>query len=88
MDFYEDDEPVEKVVEAFERGEKKRTRPPYEVEYDVDLPTQGRQVRRMTMRVVQPVGYRCQHASLSFGEGLIKNAPTTGCGCTMQPVYA
>lgn len=26
-DFFEDDEPVEKVVEAFERGEKKRTRP-------------------------------------------------------------
>lgn len=27
MDFFEDDEPVEKVVEAFGRGEKKHTRP-------------------------------------------------------------
>jgi hypothetical protein len=44
-DFFEPDEPVEKIITAFERGEKGRTRPPAQgrtAYLVVGAPSQGR----------------------------------------------
>jgi hypothetical protein len=36
--------------------------------------------------VVVPVGYRCEHLTVSFTGRA--NKPTTWCGCKMTPIFA
>ena len=38
------------------------------------------------VQVAAPVGFRCQHMSLTVAGGLITK-PVTWCGCTMQPIF-
>ena len=61
-DFYEDDEPVEKLLAAFEAAPKGKT--------------------------VVPVGFRCEHWTMTAGGGIFTGRPTVGCGCTMTPIFA
>ena len=66
-DFYEDDEPLDKVKALFENGDKVSTARPR-----------------------SPVGWRCEHFSMTTG-GVVSLPvpPTTSlCGCVLQPVFA
>jgi hypothetical protein len=61
-DFYEEDEPVEKLLAAFEAGEKGKT--------------------------AVPVGFRCEHMSMTAGGGIFTGRPTAWCGCKMTAIFA
>jgi hypothetical protein len=60
-DFW-DDEPVEKLLAAFDALPKGKT--------------------------VVPVGFRCQHVTMTTGGGIFKGRPTVWCGCKMTPIFA
>lgn len=37
--------------------------------------------------IVMPVGWRCDHMAITSGGGVIRKAPTSGCGCVMQHIW-
>ena len=39
-------------------------------------------------KTVTPVGFRCEHVTMTAGGGIFIGRPTAWCGCTMAPVFA
>ena len=90
-DFYVEDEPLEDVLTAFNRGEKhltEKTRREIAYRYrDEVVEGSGRAIEPWRRNVPRPIGFGCQHMSMTAGNGVITEAKGL-CGCDMQPIYA
>jgi len=90
-DFYVEDEPVEDVLAAFNRGEKHLTeKTRREIAYqhrDEIVEGSGVAIKPWRRSVPRPIGFGCQHMAMTAGNGVITEAKGS-CGCDMQPIYA
>lgn len=90
-DFYEDDEPVEDVLAAFERGEKGLTARRDDLD-EADMTEEefdAAWANGVPVEVVAPASFRCEHFSISMsGAASWVAVPTFGCGCKPVPVWS
>jgi hypothetical protein len=84
-DFYEEDEPVDKLLAAFDAGEKGKTAPPDDLDMTEEEFNEAFRNGEPAM-IVTPIGFRCQHMTITTGGGSITK-PVTWCGCTMTPIF-